>query len=220
MRVPVCLSRRVPRGHGLAAQHAGPAARGPRAARPGQRAGCDMTLCDDNLLFRQHPFTPSSQHVVSRAPLALTHEQVTDARNAFPRQHAHNEAHIQRQSLIATIILTPIPNLKPHPNPCSGLSPSPSLFYNRDPDPDPNPIHNVHFAGADEESRVRKLGRRSGTGQLAGSNFVLDALVEGETVAEVLQNAQHQVRWYFRGRARARAKARARARVGVKVWLG
>ncbi len=46
---------------------------------------------------------------------------------------------------------------------------------------------------ADEESRVRKLGRRSGTGQLAGSNFVLDALVEGETVAEVLENAQHQV---------------------------
>ena len=41
---------------------------------------------------------------------------------------------------------------------------------------------------------MRKLGRRSGTGQLAGSNFVLDALVEGETVAEVLQNAQHQVR--------------------------
>ena len=41
---------------------------------------------------------------------------------------------------------------------------------------------------------MRKLGRRSGTGQLAGSNFVLDALVEGETVAEVLENAQHQVR--------------------------
>ena len=45
---------------------------------------------------------------------------------------------------------------------------------------------------AGEEARSRKLGRRSGTGQLAGSNFVLDALVEGETVAEVLQSAQHQ----------------------------
>ena len=37
------------------------------------------------------------------------------------------------------------------------------------------------------------LGRRSGTGQLSGTNFVLDHLVEGETVAEVLQNAHHQV---------------------------
>jgi len=35
--------RRVPGGHGLAAQHAGPAARGPRAARPGQRAGCGIS---------------------------------------------------------------------------------------------------------------------------------------------------------------------------------
>ena len=52
----------------------------------------------------------------------------------------------------------------------------------------------VDFTAADEEARSRKLGRRSGTGQLAGSNFVLDALVEGETVAEVLQSAQHQVR--------------------------
>ena len=50
------------------------------------------------------------------------------------------------------------------------------------------------MCGADGEARGRKLGRRSGTGQLAGSNFVLDALVEGETVAEVLQSAQHQAR--------------------------
>ena len=49
------------------------------------------------------------------------------------------------------------------------------------------------MSATDEEVRSRKLGRRSGTGQLAGSNFVLDALVEGETVAEVLENAQHQV---------------------------
>lgn len=48
-------------------------------------------------------------------------------------------------------------------------------------------------AGEDACGSSTALGRRSGCGQLAGSNFVLDRLVEGETVAEVLQNAQHQV---------------------------
>lgn len=55
------------------------------------------------------------------------------------------------------------------------------------------PISQVPVWCADEEVHGAALGRRSGCGQLAGSNFVLDRLVEGETVAEVLQNAHHQV---------------------------